>query len=187
MHTVIAEDLGAQLFFPKDYDLIWSTVVLIVLLIVFAKYVMPKFNRVLDERTKQIQGQIEEATKARRAAESAKKEYEDRLAQAQAEATKIRNDARSEASQIIDDARTQAQLEAAAITDNAQKAIDAQKQQAMISLKKDVGTLATTLAGKILGTKLEDSAIQSSMIDSLIDGLEKDQSNLSHTDQPFTE
>ena len=174
MHTVIAEDVGTQLFFPKDYDLIWSTVVLIILLVVFAKFVMPRLNKAMDERAKKIQGQIAEATKAKQEAEAAKKKYQDRLAQAQAEASKIRDDARTEASHILEDARTRAQVEAAAITDNAQKAIDSQKQQAMQSLKKDVGALATTLAGKIIGTQLASGTAQSSMIDSLIEEMEKE-------------
>lgn len=174
MHTVIAEDVGTQLFFPKDYDLIWSTVVLIILLVVFAKFVMPRLNKVMDERAKKIQGQIAEATKAKQEAEAAKKKYQDRLAQAQAEASKIRDDARIEASHILEDARTRAQVEAAAITDNAQKAIDSQKQQAMQSLKKDVGALAMTLAGKIIGTQLASGTAQSSMIDSLIEEMEKE-------------
>ena len=62
-------------------------------------------------------------------------------------------------------------LNAEQITANAQRAIESQQQQAMVSLKGEIGTLATALAGKILGAKLEDNDVQSSMIDSMIDDL----------------
>ena len=47
---------------------------------------------------------------------------------------------------------------------------DAREQ--IVSLKGEVGALATALAGKILGAKLEDNDVQSSMIDSMIDDLD---------------
>ena len=55
---------------------------------------------------------------------------------------------------------------------NAQRSIESQQQQALVSLKGEVGTLATALAGKILGAKLESDDVQSSMIDKMIDDLD---------------
>ena len=62
--------------------------------------------------------------------------------------------------------------DAAQITANAQRSIESQQQQALVSLKGEVGTLATALAGKILGAKLESDDVQSSMIDKMIDDLD---------------
>ena len=86
--------------------------------------------------------------------------------------SKIRDDARAEASHIIADARSRAESDAAQITANAQRSIESQQQQALVSLKGEVGTLATALAGKILGAKLESDDVQSSMIDKMIDDLD---------------
>ena len=61
--------------------------------------------------------------------------------------------------------------DAAQITASAQRSLESQHQQAIVSLKGEVGALATALAGKILGAKLEDNDVQSSMIDSMIDDL----------------
>ena len=77
-----------------------------------------------------------------------------------------------EASHIIADARSRAESDAAQITANAQRSIESQQQQALVSLKGEVGTLATALAGKILGAKLESDDVQSSMIDKMIDDLD---------------
>ncbi|AKV54954.1 ATP synthase subunit B [Bifidobacterium actinocoloniiforme DSM 22766] len=164
----IAANGGVSLFIPKTYDIFWSLVILIILAVFFYKYFMPKFQAIFDDRAAQIQGGIEKAKKAQEAADQAKKSYEDQLNQARVEASKIRDDARAEASHIVADARTRAESEAEQITANAERSIQSQQQQALVSLKGEVGTLATALAGKILGSQLQDSAVQSSMIDSII-------------------
>ena len=97
-----------------------------------------------------------------------------RAAQLHAEASKIRDDARAEASHIIADARTRAEADAAQITATAQRSIESQQQQALVSLKGEVGVLATALAGKILGSKLESDDVQSTMIDQMIAELDSD-------------
>ena len=43
-----------------------------------------------------------------------------------------------------------------------------------VSLKGEVGVLATALAGKILGSKLESDDVQSTMIDQMIADLDSD-------------
>jgi F-type H+-transporting ATPase subunit b len=169
----IAASSGLSLFLPDTADLLWSTVVLVILIIFFAKFFMPKFNAIFDERAKRIQGRMDEAEKAQAQARKAREEYEDKLARAQQEASHIRDDARAEASHIISDARSRAEATSRQLTENAQKAIDSQRDKAIEQLKSDMGNVATTLAGQILGQKLEDSDVQSDMIDSLISDMEK--------------
>lgn len=140
---VLAAGSGSSLFFPKVYDLIWSSVVLIVLLIVFAKFVMPKFNKVMDERAKKIKGQIDEATAMKKDAANLKEQYDELLGSAKAEAEKIRQDAKAD--------------------------LEAQKAKAMSDLSQEVGNVAAALASKILGTELKDPAVRSSMADLAID------------------
>mgnify|MGYP000435285218 CR=1 FL=1 len=129
-----------------------------------------EFNAIFDERAAKIQGNIAKAEQARKDADEAKAKYEAQLSTARVDAAKIRDDARAE-SHIIADARSRAESDAAQITASAQRSIESQHQQAIVSLKGEVGALATALAGKILGAKLEDNDVQSSMIDSMIDDL----------------
>ena len=135
---------GIDLFIPEVYDIVWSLIILVIVAVFFYKFFMPKFNAIFDERAAKIQGNIAKAE---------------------------RDDARAEASHIIADARSRAESDAAQITASAQRSIESQHQQAIVSLKGEVGALATALAGKILGAKLEDNDVQSSMIDSMIDDL----------------
>ncbi|MBT1167124.1 F0F1 ATP synthase subunit B [Bifidobacterium simiarum] len=165
---------GVKLFIPETYDIFWSAVVLVVVAVFFYKFFLPKFQAIFDERAAKIEGGIAKAEKAQADADAAKKKYEDQLNTARVDASKILGDARNEASHIIADARVKAEADAAQITANAQKSIESQQQQALVSLKGEVGALATALAGKILGSKLQDADVQTSMLDSMIEDIDKD-------------
>ncbi|MFT8704483.1 F0F1 ATP synthase subunit B [Bifidobacterium aquikefiricola] len=170
----LAQTGGLELFLPKTYDIIWSFIILVVIALFFYKLMLPRFQKIFDERASKIEGGISKAKAAQEQADAAKKKFEDQLSTARVDASKIRDDARAEASHIIADARSRAETEAAQITANAQRSIESQQQQALVSLKSEVGALATSLAGKILGTKLQDDSVQSSMLDSMIDELGQD-------------
>ena len=157
MMTIAASD-GLKLFIPQVYDIVWSLIILVIVALFFHKFFMPKFNAIFDERAAKIEGNIAKAEQSKKDADAAKSKYEAQLSTARVEASKIRDDARAEASHII--------------AANAQRSIESQQQQALVSLKGEVGTLATALAGKILGAKLESDDVQSSMIDKMIDDLD---------------
>jgi len=59
------------------------------------------------------------------------------------------------------------------VTEQAQAQIQAERQQALISLRTEVGALATDLAGRIVGESLEDHARQSRMVDRFLDELDQ--------------
>ncbi|MDN5633571.1 F0F1 ATP synthase subunit B [Bifidobacterium mongoliense] len=164
---------GIQLFLPETYDMVWSLVILIVIAAFFYKLVLPKFQAVFDERSAKIEGGIAKANNAQKEADKAKRAYEEQLSKARVDASKIRDDARAEASHIIADARSRAESEAEQITANAQRSVESQRQQALVSLKGEVGTLAAALAGKILCSRLQDEAVQSKMLDQMIDDISK--------------
>ena len=165
---------GIMLFVPKMYDIVWSAIILVIVALFFYKFFLPKFQAVFDERAAKIEGGIAKAEQAQKDADAAKAKYEAQLSNARVEASKIRDDARAEASHIVADARSRAEADANQITASAQRAIASQQQQALVSLKGEVGALATALAGKILGSELQDEKVQSSMIDQMIDSMDSD-------------
>ena len=173
----MAENNGVKLFLPETYDIVWSLIILIILAAFFYKFFLPKFQSIFDERTAKIEGGLAKAEQAQKDAEEAKKKYQAQLSTARVEASKIRDDARAEASHIISDARSRAETEAAQITANAERSLESQQQKAMVSLKGEVGTIATSLAGKILQTQLQDSTVQSDMLDKMIADLVQSEDN----------
>ena len=167
---------GVDLFLPETYDIVWSLIILIIVALFFYKFFLPKFQSVFDERTAKIEGGLAKAEQAQKDDEEAKKKYQAQLSTARVEASKIRDDARAEASHIIADARSRAETEAAQITANAERSLESQQQKAMVNLKGEVGSLATSLASKILGSELQDSAVQTQMIDQMLADMENDES-----------
>ncbi|GHS88062.1 ATP synthase subunit b [Actinomycetota bacterium] len=167
---------GWRLLVPESYDLIWSTVVLVVIAVAFYRYVLPTFQRILDERTAKIEGGIAQAEAAQSAAAEALETNQALLQEARTEAARIREDARTEGGQIVTELRHKANAEAARVVEAAQRQIDAERQQAAVSLRADVGELATELASRIVGESLEDEVRRSGVVDRFLDELETTQS-----------
>lgn len=173
MVVMAEEKSGVDLFIPEPYDIVWSLIILIIVAVFFYKFFLPKFQSIFDERAAKIEGGMAKAEQAQKEAEEAKKKYQAQLSTARVEASKIRDDARAEASHIIADARSRAETEAAQITANAERSVESQQQKAMVQLKGEVGTIATQLAGKILGNELSSQSVQSDMIDKMLDDMEQ--------------
>jgi len=157
--VLAAEDSGSEQnpLLPETYDIIWSVVIVLVIGFVFIKYVLPKFQAVLDERAEKIQGGLEKAEKSQEEADALLAQYHQQLQEARTEAASIREEARAEGSAIVD---------------AAQRQIEAERQAASVSLRNDVGQLATELASRIVGESLADSARQSRVVDRFLDDLE---------------
>jgi F-type H+-transporting ATPase subunit b len=157
---------------PTNYDLVWSFIIFVAIVAVFMLYLMPKLQKVLDERAELIQGGISKAEEAQAQAAAALEEYTAQLREARAEAAKIREDARHEAGQIIADGREKAILDAERIAETSLKQLAAERQQAVVSLHADIAGLATDLASRIVGESLADDARQQRVIDAFLDELE---------------
>ncbi|MBE1874851.1 F0F1 ATP synthase subunit B [Myceligenerans pegani] len=166
------EPEGIDLFLPAGYDLLWSAVVLVIIAVAFYRYVLPPMNKVLDERAALIEGGIKKAEEAQAQADKALEEQERLLVEARTEAAQVREEARAEGSAIIKDLKAKANDEAARITETAHRQIEAERQAAAVSLRSEVGALATDLASRIVGESLEDSARQSRVVDRFLDELE---------------
>jgi len=157
---------------PEVYDIIWSLVIVVIIFFVFMKYALPKFQAVLDERTEKIEGGLQHAEAAQAEAAALRAEYEQQLAEARTEAARIKEAARAEGGVIVAEAKAKATAEAARTVESAQRTIEAERQQAAVSLRADVGALATELASKIVGESLEDTARQSRVVDRFLAELE---------------
>ena len=158
---------------PHTAELIVGFVAFTLLFLVLRSKVVPMFEKAFAERTEAIQGGMEKAERAQLEAERALTQYTTQLNEARGEAQKIREDARVQGAAIIEDLRSKAAEEAARITASATAAIEAERQQALASLRNEVGALATELAGQIVGEALDDQVRQSRIVDRFIADLEK--------------
>ena len=158
---------------PHTAELIVGAIAFTLLFLVLRKAVVPKFEKAFTDRTEAIQGGLERAEKAQEEAQRALVQYNEQLSSAQGEASRLREEARVQGAAIIEELRTKAQDEAARITAAAHASIEAERQQAVTSLRNEVGALAVELASKIVGEALADQARQSRIVDRFIEDLEK--------------
>jgi F-type H+-transporting ATPase subunit b len=142
------------------------------LLFLLAKYVIPPINRAMTARQEAIREQFAELDEAKSEAHAAEEEFKSQIADARQEAARIREEAREQGATIIAEMREQAQTEAARIVEHAHAQIEADRKAAYASLRNEVGTLATTLAGRIVGESLDDDARQSRVVDRFLADLE---------------
>ncbi|MFZ4063998.1 MAG: F0F1 ATP synthase subunit B [Candidatus Nanopelagicaceae bacterium] len=168
-----AAEAAANPLIPHTAELIVGFIAFTLLFLVLRSKVVPMFEKAFTARTEAIQGGMEKAEKAQQAAQVALEQYTAQLSEARGEAQKIREEARVQGAAIIDDLRSKAQEEAARITAAATASIEAERQQAVTSLRNEVGSLATELASKIVGEALDDQVRQSRIVDRFLDDLEK--------------
>ena len=166
---------GAAIFFPAVYDILWSAVVFVVIALFFALFAIPRFRKILDERAERIEGGVARAEQAQAEAAEALDEYKKQLADARAEAARIREAARAEGSEILAEMKQHAQDEAERITATAHAQIEAERQAAVASLRAEVGSLAIDLASGVIGESLADDARSAAVVDRFLADLEADQ------------
>ena len=157
---------------PYIPELIFGFVMVGIVYVVVARKVVPNIERAYEERRAAIEGGMKQAEEAQAAAAAALESYEAQLAEARAEANAIREQAREEGASIIADMRSQANAEATRITESAKRQIEAERQQAVVQLRQEVGTMSTALASKIVGESLEDEVRQKGIVDRFLAELE---------------
>ncbi len=158
---------------PHTAEIIVGFIAFALLFLVLKSKVVPMFEKAYAARTNAIEGGMERAEKAQLEAERALSQYTEQLSKAREEAQTLREEARVQGASIVEELRAKAQEEAARITAAAHASIEAERQQAITSLRNEVGALAVELASKIVGEALDDQARQSRIVDRFLDDLEK--------------
>jgi F-type H+-transporting ATPase subunit b len=159
---------------PHLVEIVLSLVVFGLLFLAVKKFVVPNFEKTFADRTTAIEGGLKAAETKQAEADAKLAELEKQLGDARQEAARIREDAREQGAGIIAEMRQQAQTEATRILEHSHNQIEAERQQAVTSLRAEVGALATSLAGRIVGESLDDEARQSRVVERFLADLEAD-------------
>jgi F-type H+-transporting ATPase subunit b len=153
-------------------ELIIGTVCFLIVFAVLWRVLFPRIQQTLKERTEAIQGGIEKATETQKEAEQTLEQYRAQLAEARHEASRLRQDAQEQGAQILADLRAQGQAEKDRLVAAAQEQIEADRAQALQSLRAEVGALAVELASRIVGESLDEEARQRRVVDRFLADLE---------------
>ncbi|MCF6521608.1 F0F1 ATP synthase subunit B [Streptomyces sp. JJ36] len=158
---------------PPVPELVIGTLAFAIVFFFLWKKLIPNINRVLEERREAIEGGMEKAEAAKVEAQQTLDQYKAQLAEARHEAARLRNEAEQRGAELIAEMRAEGQRQREEIIAAGHAQIEADRKAAAQSLRQDVGTLATDLAGKLVGESLEDHARQSRTIDRFLDELEE--------------
>jgi F-type H+-transporting ATPase subunit b len=157
---------------PIVSEIVLALIVFAIVLFAVVKFVVPRFEQAYAERTEAIEGGLAAAETKQAEADAKLAELEAQLADARHEAARIREEAREQGASIIAEMREQAQADATRIVENGKAQIEAERQQAVTALRAEVGTLATTLAGRVVGESLEDDERSGRVVERFLADLE---------------
>lgn len=169
-----AEGEAVNPIIPNGWEILVVAIAFAILMYIVVKKVVPAFEKIYAERAEAIEGGIAKAEEAQAEATAALEEYKQQLTEARTEANRIREEARTEGSQILTDLKEKAASESARITEQAHVQIEAERAAAVVSLRSEVGTLATELAGRIVGESLNDDERSARVVDRFLADLESD-------------
>ena len=172
MVQLAAEQLQNPLI-PNLTELIVGLVTFGIIFFALWKVLLPRLNKTLSERTDAIEGGLQRAEQTQAEADRTLAAYREQLAEARHEAARLREEAREQGAQIIAEMRDQAQAEARRLVDAAHVQIEADRQQAIQSLRTEVGGLAVDLASRVVGESLTDEARQRRIVERFLDELDQ--------------
>lgn len=138
------------------WNFIWPAVNLLLLFIVLKIFLFKPVNKIMDERTRSIQNDIDSAKKSREEAEALKQKYADDLSNAKEEARRIvmkaQDDAAAEKAVLMERSKEDADK----LVADANKAIENERRRVLQQAQSHIADLAIEAASKIIGENVDD-------------------------------
>jgi F-type H+-transporting ATPase subunit b len=164
---------GGNLFLIPNATFFVELVIFLIVFGVLWRYAVPPVKRAMDERREMVRRQIEESQQASKRLAEAEARYSQALAEARVEAAKIRETARADAQEIKDEIRQQAEQEVARIRERGEEQLAHQRDQIIREMRGELGKLAVTLAGRIVGESVADDARRAGTVNRFLDELQE--------------
>jgi F-type H+-transporting ATPase subunit b len=153
--------------FPEVNEIIWGGLSFLVLFLLLAKFGYPAIKKSMDDRTAQIQGDLDAAATAKAEQAAVLDRYNAELAGAKAEAARIIEEARQSADAVRKDLIARAETEATELRQRNAEQLTAERERLMGEVQGQVATLAIELAERVVESNLDRDA-QLRLIDSYI-------------------
>lgn len=138
--------------------IVYTAIAFAILVFALAKFGFGPIVNMLDEREKKIRESIEQAEHARLEAERVLKGYEEKLAEARAEAQKFIAEGKQLGENLRAEIKAKADEEAKLMIAKAEEQISRDVEQAIKELRTEVGDLSVTLAAKVIEQELDKAA-----------------------------
>jgi F-type H+-transporting ATPase subunit b len=154
--------------YPHLSEVIVGAIAFGIVFAFMAKWVIPRLNKILEDRRNKIQGDLERAEATRREADAELGRYREQLANAREEANRIIEEGRKTAEQLRTDLQAKAEQEAGASVARATEEIRAERDRVLRELSTQVGQIAVELAGRVVEKEL-DKTTQQQLVDEFIE------------------
>lgn len=139
-----------------DGTVIVELITFLVMLAILARYVYPRIVEVAEARQRAIALQLKEAEDARAAAQAQLEEATAKLNDARKSAQSVLDAAAKSAEQLRQELRQKADEEAKRSVENARKQIEAERDQAIRTVRAEVADLVVTATEKVIGETLDE-------------------------------
>lgn len=157
----LLHDFSPGLFF-------WQSVIVLILIFLLKKFAWKPILDSVAEREEGIQSALDQAEEAKKALADLQASNEELLKEARLERETMLKEARETRDNLVNGAAAEAKAEAEKILTNAQHAIEAEKQKAMVDIKNQVADLSVEVAGKILKDSLSSAESQKALAEKYV-------------------
>jgi F-type H+-transporting ATPase subunit b len=135
---------------------IWTWMVFILLLVILSKFAWRPLMKMLDDRENSVRKALDDIELAKVTIVNAEKGASRIMAEVEEKSIDIINRARESAQTLAMEINTRALEESEKIIANTKLVINAEREKAVASLRRETATLAVAVAEKIIRTNLDD-------------------------------
>jgi len=161
LSLLLQHDEAAQVPTPFDINtgvIFWTVLIFVLLMILLWRYAWPSILKSVEERERRIQKQLEDAEKANALAQQLLEEHKKTIAGARSEAQEMIAKAKVVAQKERELLLAKAREEYEALLARARKDIDAEKEKALVALRREAVELSIAAASKVIEANLDSDA-----------------------------
>lgn len=149
----------------------WQTLLFLVLLFLLKKFAWKPILKAVNDREGNIQEALEMAEKTKAEMKQLQAENENILKEARIERDNMIKEAKETSVKMIEEAKAKSKEEATKIMESANQKIEQEKNAALAELKKEVATIALTIAEKVISEELSNDEKQQSVASKLAEDI----------------
>ena len=173
----LQEEAGGHVASPFDINggvIIWTVIIFVILLALLYRLGYPALLRMVEERERKIQKQLEDAERANAEAHRLLEEHKKQIAAAHNQAQEILSKAKTVSQKERETLLAKAREEYDALLNRARKDIDAETQKAIQALRREAVELSIAAASRVIEANLDTDANRK-LVTEFLESLGKEQ------------
>ncbi|MCI1268995.1 MAG: F0F1 ATP synthase subunit B [Ruminococcus sp.] len=141
-----------------DANIIWTFINILILYLLLRMFLFKPINKIMDERAKKIQDDLDNAKKSKEEAEQMRADYNETLATASDKARQIVEEAVGQAESERSEIMARAEKENLQLYQSTQKSIENERKRSVQEAQSQIADLAIAAASKIIAKNVDDSS-----------------------------